>query len=68
MISHNFNAVELVGLREHMVNRDHRQIDAYEKVWRHNHKIPDGAPSTLFEPATSAGEAAPAEETEVAAQ
>jgi anaerobic magnesium-protoporphyrin IX monomethyl ester cyclase len=48
IISHNFNAIELIGLREMMLNFDHRQIDAYEEVWRHNHKIPDGHPSTTF--------------------
>lgn len=49
IISHNFNAVELAGLREMMVKSDHRQIDLYEKIWRSNHNIPDGAPSTIFE-------------------
>ena len=49
IISHNFNAVELAGLREMMVKGDRRQIDAYEKIWRKNHSIPDGAPSTIFE-------------------
>ena len=48
-ISRNFNAVELVGLREMMLNLDYRQIDAYEKTWRRNHRIPDGAPSTVVE-------------------
>lgn len=49
IISHNFNAVELVGLREMMVKGDRRQLAAYEKIWRRNHGIPDGAPSTIFE-------------------
>ena len=49
IISHNFNAVELAGLREMMVKSDHRQIELYEKIWRANHNIPDGAPSTIFE-------------------
>ena len=48
IISHNFNAVELLGLRELMIKGKHRQIDAYEKIWRRNHSIPDGAPSTIF--------------------
>lgn len=48
VISHNFNAVELVGLREMMLNLDRRRIDAYEKIWRANHRVPDGRPSTLF--------------------
>jgi hypothetical protein len=53
-ISHNFNAVELVGLREMMLSFNWRAIDAYEKVWRRNHGIPDGTPSTLYrEPAWS---------------
>ena len=47
-ISHNFNGVELVGLREMMLNMNHRQIDAYERAWRRNHGIPDGQPSTLY--------------------
>lgn len=48
VISHNFNAVELIGLRELMVQFDWRKIDEYERVWRRNHGIPDGAPSTLY--------------------
>ena len=47
-ISHNFNAVELIGLRDMMLSLDYRRIDAYEQVWRRNHRIPEGAPSTLF--------------------
>jgi radical SAM superfamily enzyme YgiQ (UPF0313 family) len=47
-ISRNFNGVELVGLREMMLNFDYRQIDAYEKAWRRNHQIPVGRRSTLF--------------------
>ena len=34
VISRNFNAVELLGLREMMVNRDERGIDRFEKIWR----------------------------------
>ena len=48
VISHNFNAVELLGLRELMINLDHKRIDEYEKIWRQNHNIPAGEPSTLF--------------------
>ena len=48
VISHNFNAVELVGLRELMLARNHRGIDAYEETWRGNHSIPSGEPSTLY--------------------
>ncbi len=47
VISENFNAVELLGLRELMVARDYRGIDAYEKVWRKHHNIAEGEPSTL---------------------
>ncbi len=47
VISRNFNAVELLGLREMMVGFDRKRIDEYEDVWRGNHKIPDGMPSTL---------------------
>lgn len=46
-ISTNFNAVELVGLREMMLNFDHRGIDRYENIWRRNHGIAPGQPSTL---------------------
>ncbi|MBT5050965.1 MAG: B12-binding domain-containing radical SAM protein [Rhodospirillaceae bacterium] len=48
IISHNFNAVELVGLREMMVQRAHFRLDEYEKIWRQNHNIKEGEPSTLF--------------------
>lgn len=47
-ISHNFNAVELIGLREMMLNKDTKRIDEYERIWRKNHGIPEGAPSTLY--------------------
>ncbi|MCL0053644.1 B12-binding domain-containing radical SAM protein [Dehalococcoidia bacterium] len=40
VISENFNAVELLGLRELMVNRDLKRIDEYEKVWRQRHGEP----------------------------
>jgi anaerobic magnesium-protoporphyrin IX monomethyl ester cyclase len=36
VISDNFNAVELIGLRELMMNKDFNKIDEYEKVWREN--------------------------------
>jgi anaerobic magnesium-protoporphyrin IX monomethyl ester cyclase len=48
VISHNFNAVELLGLREMMINGASSRIDEYEQIWRRNHRIPDGRPSTLF--------------------
>jgi anaerobic magnesium-protoporphyrin IX monomethyl ester cyclase len=34
VISDNFNAVELLGLREMMVNFDYKRIDEHEKYWR----------------------------------
>ena len=40
VISENFNAVELLGLRELMVNRDIRRVNEYEKVWRAQHGEP----------------------------
>ena len=49
VICHNFNAVELLGLRELMLKFDYRSIDAYEQVWRRNHKIPDSHPSRLYQ-------------------
>lgn len=58
VISHNFNAVELIGLREFMVNFQYGKIDAYEKEWRKHHDIPDGAPSTLITPTKSGAERA----------
>jgi anaerobic magnesium-protoporphyrin IX monomethyl ester cyclase len=48
LICHNFNAVELLGLREMMLSFDYRRINEYEQTWRKNHGIPDGKPSTLF--------------------
>ena len=48
IISHNFNAVELVGLREMMLSLDDKRIDEYERLWRRHHAIPEGRPSTLF--------------------
>jgi radical SAM superfamily enzyme YgiQ (UPF0313 family) len=53
LISHNFNAVELLGLRELMLLRDVKRIGDYEEAWRNGHNIPDGQPSTLYrDPAT----------------
>lgn len=52
VISHNFDAVELLGLRELMVAFDYKRIQAYEKKWRQFHQIPDGAPSTIFKEKT----------------
>ena len=47
-ISHNFNAVELLGLREMMLAFNYGRIDEYEDVWRRNHAVADGRPSTLY--------------------
>lgn len=49
VISHNFNAVELLGLRELMLNFDYKRINEYEQWWRQAHQIKDDQPSTLFE-------------------
>ena len=40
VISENFNAVELLGLRELMVNGDLKHIGEYEQVWRKTHGEP----------------------------
>jgi anaerobic magnesium-protoporphyrin IX monomethyl ester cyclase len=40
VISENFNAVELLGIRELMVNRDLKHINEYEKLWRERHGEP----------------------------
>ena len=53
VISKNFNAVELIGLREMMLHRQYDKIDAYEKEWREKHKIPEGHPSTLCQTVNS---------------
>lgn len=50
VISKNFNAVELLGLRELMVTFDYRRIDEYEQIWRQHHGIAEGEPSTLCRP------------------
>lgn len=47
VISKNFNAVELAGLREMMLHRQYDKIDAYEKEWRIKNNIKPGEPSTL---------------------
>ena len=36
VISKNFNAVELLGLRELMVNRDLKRISEYEQIWQNS--------------------------------
>jgi hypothetical protein len=37
----------LIGLRELMLNFDYRRLQDYEHVWRRQHGIADGEPSTL---------------------
>lgn len=48
VICKNFDAVELLGLRELMVEFNYRVLDQYEQIWRKKHGISDGAPSTLL--------------------
>ncbi|MAF85442.1 MAG: B12-binding domain-containing radical SAM protein [Dehalococcoidales bacterium] len=38
VISNNFNGIELLGLRELMVNRDIRRINQYEQIWKKNRR------------------------------
>lgn len=40
VICENFNAVELLGLRELMVKRNYKRINEYEKLWRALHGEP----------------------------
>lgn len=40
VISHNFNAVELLGLRELMMQHNVKRIDEYERIWRERHGEP----------------------------
>ena len=40
VICENFNAVELLGLRELMVNNDLKRIDEYERMWLSRHGEP----------------------------
>ena len=47
VISRNFNAVELIGLREMMMHKQYDKIDEYEQEWRKKHNIKLGQPSTL---------------------
>lgn len=48
VISHNFNAVELLGLRELMLSFDYKRIQEYEQYWRKAHNILEGEKSTTF--------------------
>jgi len=54
VISQNFNAVELLGLRELMINFDYKRIREYEKYWRKAHGIEDGKPSTIYQDRSTA--------------
>ena len=49
VISHNFNAVELLGLRELMVNRDIKRIKEYEKIWRRARGLSENEPLTIYD-------------------
>lgn len=49
VISHNFNAVELLGLRDLMMDFDYKRIAEYEVYWRKAHSIPEGVASTVFD-------------------
>jgi len=42
VISKNFNAVELLGLRELMVNRDLKRINEYEQIWQKSRGFKSG--------------------------
>jgi anaerobic magnesium-protoporphyrin IX monomethyl ester cyclase len=46
VISENFNAVELYGLRELMVRFDYKGIDKYEQDWKHQHPDADAFKKT----------------------
>lgn len=50
VICENLNAVELLGLRQLMVNRDIKRIREYEKIWRSIHGEPKFS-SVTWEPA-----------------
>ena len=49
VISHNFNAVELLGLRELMVNRDIKRIKEYEKIWRRARGLSENELPTIYD-------------------
>ncbi|MEM7447346.1 MAG: cobalamin-dependent protein [Myxococcota bacterium] len=54
VISKNFNAIELYGIREAMVTKSYRILERYEQEWRRRHQIPTDQPSTLLAPAKKA--------------
>ena len=45
VISHNFNAVELYGLRELMVNFDYKRIAEFEAEWLRTHSASEAIPA-----------------------
>ena len=47
VIAHNFSAVELLGLRELMLQHDVKRIREYEKEWRKRHGEPIFAKEAL---------------------
>ena len=49
VISHNFNAVELLGLRELMISRDIKRIKEYEKIWRRARGLSENEPLTIYD-------------------
>jgi anaerobic magnesium-protoporphyrin IX monomethyl ester cyclase len=52
LICENFNAVELLGIRELMINRDLKRIREYEREWRRLHGEPSFS-DVRWAPATS---------------
>ena len=38
VISKNFNSVELIGLREMMLQKQYHKVDEYEAVWKEKNK------------------------------
>ena len=47
VISENFNSVELLGLRELMVNMDYKRVRDYENYWRKAHGLSENQPSAI---------------------
>lgn len=50
VICENFNAVELLGLRELMIRRDIKRINEYESIWRSLHGEPTFSHDPLVRP------------------
>jgi radical SAM superfamily enzyme YgiQ (UPF0313 family) len=53
VIAHNFNAVELLGLRELMLQRDIKRIREYEQTWRAIHGEPKFSKEVLAKKAST---------------